>query len=273
MVDRGLEPVVLLDLAGASITPEAQAERLARCRASLMAVRKDNDVRVRTAVLVLGFSGFPGWDNFECWNWWIPDIETRSLSDVRAAQHDAALRYVRAAVAWAGARVGSVGTVAHCAFHQHECVPHGHLVLVCVVSPAKGLRIEQSILTALAAVEPGDVPDPVAVKTAGGRRRPQKAVVADSFFELVACSHGFLRGTYEARLAWLEARLEELEGRRPPGVGASDRPARSPRTVQREIDRVVHRLGGPRRRWFWLKQWEETVRGRRPSSASPSGSV
>ena len=264
VVRHALEPVVLLDPGGDRITADVQAARLARSRAALRVARKDPSVR--TAVLGLGFSGFPGWDNFDCWNWWLPDIETRSLDDVRAAQHDAALLYVRAGIAWAAARLGPIATIAHCAFHQHECVPHGHLVVVCVEPYTKGLRVQPSILASLAAVEPGGTSAPSISRTATGRARPLKAVVRDSFFESVAALHGFLGGTYEARFAWLETRLQDLETKCLPGADVPPGHACLTRTVQRELDRIIHCLGGPRRSWFWLKQWEERVSGKRKPS-------
>ena len=130
-------------------------------------------------------------------------------------------------------------------------------------------------MTMLAAQEPGGPPDPALALTPTGRKRQPYALLKDAYFRLVAAPRGFLGGTFEQRLEHLEGSLEDIRAQltRATADGNQDRAAvltQMERTVQRELDRVVHALGGPRRNWWWLKQSHETRFGTRPDTPRTS---
>ncbi|MCY4509405.1 MAG: hypothetical protein OXG35_20940 [Acidobacteria bacterium] len=265
---RGAEPAILLDDDAEPIDAAKQAVRAQEVKGHAKSVRRAR--RSSYEALGLSFSGFPGYNNLELWNWWIADIETRSPTEIENRQREIALAYVRRAVAWAVPRLAPVARVAHCAFHQHESVPHGHLVAFCSVPSGPRVRIRRAVADALAAVEPGGKPDPRIYRESGGQqRRSIGATIKDSFFEAVARPHGFLAGTHESRRAYLEDLLEQARAEGSAPVPAPDGARRTARTIERQLDYTIHALGGTRAPSFWLRQWEEINRPRSSRRRSP----
>ena len=268
--ERAMPPITLLTLQGTELLAEAQVRRLKEAR--LQCATAERNPKVEVTRLLLTFSGFPGYNNHELWNWWIPDIETRSPEEIQQTQEKLTREYVEAALEWTRARLGGVSSVAHCALHHHERVPHAHLFLICVLPRQKG-QPERRLMTMLAAQEPGSPPDPALALTPTGRKRQAYSLVKDAYFQLVAAPRGFLGGTFEQRLGQLEALLEDIQAQvaMATASGNQERAAavtQEERRVQRELDRVVHALGGPRRNWWWLKQWEDATFGRGPETTA-----
>ena len=109
VLDRAMPPVTLLTLEGTELLADAQVQRLKEARFRCRTAERNPEVDV--ARLLLTFSGFPGYNNYELWNWWIPDIETRSLEEVEQTQEKLTREYVQAALAWTRARLGAFSSV------------------------------------------------------------------------------------------------------------------------------------------------------------------